>query len=54
MLKNILKLEGVKKLSIQEEKKIYAKGGNFEFCYCASLGYVVDCASYDQICPLDN
>jgi hypothetical protein len=54
MLKNILTLKGVQKLSESDQKTVAGGNGNFELCFCASLGYEVDCVIYDRICPLEN
>lgn len=54
MLKNLLNLEEVKELTNAEQKLISGSGSSFGLCYCASLGYEVDCVNYDHICPLDN
>ena len=54
MLKNILNLEGVRQLTSKEKKEVKGNGSPSALCYCASLGYEVDCNYYDHICPLDN
>ena len=53
MLKKILELKGVKKITKTQQKEI--KGGNKppEMCYCVNLGNTVECDKYDWLCPLD-
>jgi hypothetical protein len=54
MLKNIANIEGVQKMTNAEQKLVLGSGSPFGLCFCASLGYEVDCVNYDHICPLDN
>lgn len=54
MLKNIANLKGVQKMTNAEQKLVLGSGSPFGLCFCASLGYEVDCVNYDHICPLDN